>query len=194
MNKKLKYLVFIAIFSALAMVLTLFRFPLPFLPPFYKLDFSEAVVVLGGFYLGPVATIIIQLLKNLLKIIFSSTNSMFVGDLANFIMGVSFCLPATLIYKKSKNLKGILLGLLTGTLCLTIVGCVTNYFIVIPMYASIYKMEISAIVAMGTKLNPNITNLFNFVCFATAPFNIIKGVLSSIIVYLTYLSTKKLFK
>ena len=50
----------IAILSALAFVVMLIEFPLPIAPPFYKLDFSEVIVLMGGFALGPVYAVIIE--------------------------------------------------------------------------------------------------------------------------------------
>lgn len=194
MNKKTKYLVTISLASALAMILLLFRVSLPFLPPFYKLDFSESVVLLAGYLLDAKATIIIQLLKNILKILISSTNTAFVGDLANFIMGVSFVFPAVAIYKKNESKKSMLLGLAAGIVSLTIVGCLVNYYIMLPTYATVFKMPIEDIVAMGSKLNGNITSLFSFIVFATAPFNLIKGTSSAVIAFLIWKNIKVLIK
>ena len=160
MNKKTKYLVTVSLAAALAMVLLLFRVSLPFLPPFYKLDFSESVVILAGYILNAKATIIIQLLKNILKIVTSSTNSAFVGDLANFIMGVSFVFPAVAIYKRKEDKQSMVLGLAVGIVILTIASCFVNYYIMLPAYAAIFKMPIEDIVAMGSRLNSNITDLF----------------------------------
>ncbi len=194
MNKKTKYLVTVSLAAALAMVLLLFRVSLPFLPPFYKLDFSESVVILAGYILNAKATIIIQLLKNILKIVTSSTNSAFVGDLANFIMGVSFVFPAVAIYKRKEDKQSMVLGLAVGIVILTIASCFVNYYIMLPAYAAIFKMPIEDIVAMGSRLNSNITDLFTFVIFATAPFNLIKGTSNALIVLLVWKNIKALFK
>jgi riboflavin transporter FmnP len=194
MNKKTKYLVTVSLASALAMILLLFRVSLPFLPPFYKLDFSESVVLLAGYLLDAKATIIIQLLKNILKIVISSSNTAFVGDLANFIMGVSFVFPAVAIYKSKETKISMLLGLVVGVISLTITSCLVNYYIMLPAYGVMFNMPIDAIVAIGNKLNSNITNLFTFVMFATAPFNIIKGTSSAVIAALIWKNIKILTK
>lgn len=192
--KKTRYLTTAAIVAALATVLTYFRFPLAFLPSFYKIDFSEAVIILGGYLLGPVSTVVMQALKTLLKIITSGSNSAFVGDLANFIMGLAFVLPAVWYYHRKPCFDNALKGLLIGLVTLVIVGCIVNYFIVIPMYAGMYQMPVEQIIAMYQKLNGSVTNLFTFVLFFTAPFNLIKGFLSMVIVLLIYHSTRKLFE
>ncbi len=194
MNKKTKYLVTVSLASALAMILLLFRVSLPFLPPFYQLDFSESVVIIAGYILNAKATILIQLLKNILKILLSSTSTIFVGDLANFIMGVSFVLPAVAIYQRKEDKKSMLTGLAVGIISLTVVSCLVNYYIILPTYAAVFKMPIEDIVAMGSRLNGNITNLFTFVLFATAPFNLIKGFCNAVIVFLIWKNIKVLLK
>jgi riboflavin transporter FmnP len=194
MNKKTKYLVTVSLAAALAMILLLFRVSLPFLPPFYQLDFSESVVILAGYLLNARATLIIQLLKNILKILVNSTNTAFVGDVANFIMGVAFVYPAVVIYKIKEDKKSMLIGLTIGIISLIIVSCLVNYYIILPAYAAIYQMPIENIIAIGTELNSNITNLFTFVLFATAPFNLIKGTSSALIVMLVWKNIKVLFK
>ncbi len=194
MNKKTKYLVTISLASALAMILLLFRVSLPFLPPFYELDFSESVIILAGYLLDAKATIIIQLLKNVLKILISSTNTVFVGDLANFIMGVSFVFPAVAIYKRKEDKKAMLTGLAVGIISLTIVACLVNYYIMLPTFAVAFKIPIDDIVAIGTRLNGNITNLFTFVVFATAPFNLIKGTCNAVVALLVWKNIKVLTK
>ncbi len=194
MNKKTKYLVTISLASALAMILLLFRVSLPFVPPFYELDFSESVIILAGYLLDAKAVIIIQLLKNILKILLSSTNTVFVGDLANFIMGVSFVWPAVAIYKRKEERKSLIIGLLVGIISLTITSCLVNYFIILPTYAAAFKVPIEDIIAIGSSINGNITNLFTFVLFATAPFNLIKGISNAIIVFLIWKNIKVLMK
>ena len=83
----------IAMLGAIASVLMLFEFPLPFLAPsFYELDFSELPVLIGGFALGPVAGVIIELLKILLHLLIKGTHTAFVGELGNFLIGCLWCI------------------------------------------------------------------------------------------------------
>ena len=107
----------IGICSAIAVVLHILDFPLPFLAPeFYKLDFSEVPVLLGGFFLGPSAAVAIEGIKILLKLLLKSTSTAFVGDFANFFVGCCFALPATVWYHLHKNKTGAIVGLVLGTL------------------------------------------------------------------------------
>lgn len=186
MNKKMRYLTTVAMLSALAMIVMLFDFPLPFIPTFYKIDFSEAIVMIGGCILGPVSTIVMEALKILLKLLFKPTSTAFVGELANFLNGIALVLPACLIYARHKTRRGLLTGLGIGILSMTIVGCLFNGFVLLPFYAQLYQMPLAQIIRMGTAINAGITDMFSFLALAVAPFNLIKGVACSLIVFLIY--------
>ena len=80
----------IAILSALAYIIMFFEVPLWFAPSFYKIDFSEIIVLIGAFSLGPVAGVIIEALKILLNLLFTGTQTAFVGEIANFLIGIAF--------------------------------------------------------------------------------------------------------
>lgn len=176
----------IGVLSALAVIVMLFEIPLPFLPPFYKLGFDEVIVMIGGFALGPLAAVWIEGIKIILNLMLNGTITAGVGEFANFLMGCSFVLPAAIIYKHNKTRKNALKGLIVGSLSLVIVGCFLNYFIVLPMYSKLLPMPMDALIDIGTKLNGSVDSLFTFVVMMTAPFNLIKAVLSSLIVFLSY--------
>ena len=103
-SKTLHYIIKIAILAAIASVIMLFEFPLWFAPGFYKLDLSETVILMGSFAMGPVAGVLIELLKNLLNILINGTTTAYVGEFANFVTGCAIVLPAALIYKYKKTL------------------------------------------------------------------------------------------
>ncbi len=189
----LRYAIKIAILSAIATVVMLFEFPLPFLAPsFYELDLSEAIIMMGSFAIGPIAGVIMELLKNLLNILFNGTTTAYVGEFANFVTGCSFILPAALIYKYNKTIKGAVIGMITGAVSLAAVGGVLNYFILIPAFSTLYGMSIEAIVGMATNINPLITDLKTMVIFAVAPFNLLKGIVCSIISLVLYKRISKI--
>ena len=179
----------IGMLGAIAVVLMLFEIPLPFAPSFYEIDFSEVPVLIGCFSMGPLAAAFIELVKVILNLVINGTNTAGVGEIANFIIGCSFCVPAGIIYKRKKTKKGAIVGMVVGTLCMTILGCFVNAYILLPTYAAAFEMPIEKLVAMGTAVNENITSLFTFVMFAVAPFNLLKGVLVSIIVLFSVKST-----
>ncbi len=197
-NKKtttsVRKLVQIGMLSAIAVVLMLFEIPLPFAPSFYEIDFSEVPVMIGCFVMGPAAGAVIELIKILLNLIINGTITAGVGEAANFVIGCCMCVPAGLIYKYRRTRNGALLGMIVGTLVMTIVGCFINAYIMLPTYAAAFQMPIDSLVAMGTAINANITDLFTFVVLAVAPFNLLKGGLVSLIVYLIYKKIRPIFK
>lgn len=179
--KRTKYITICAMFGALAMILHLFDFPVAFLAPgFYKLDFSEIPVMIGAFYLGPVGGVVIELVKILLKLVVKGTSTAFVGDLANFVIGCSFVVPAAIIYHLKKSKHMAIAALVAGTLTMTVFGSAFNAWYLIPAFSNLYGMPLDAIVGMGTAINPGITSVATLALFAVAPLNLLKGVLISV--------------
>lgn len=181
----------IGILSAIAVLLMLFDIPLWFAPSFYQIDLSEIVVAIGAFSMGPVAGVLIELLKILLNLLLNGTDTAAVGEAANFLIGCSFIVPAALLYKHKKNIKHAVLGLGIGTLCMTVVGSAVNYFVLLPVYSAAFGMPMDQLIAMGTAINGNINSLFTFVLLAVAPFNLFKGVLTSVLTVLLYKRVSK---
>jgi riboflavin transporter FmnP len=187
-----KRITIVAVCGAIATILHILDFPLPFLAPgFYKLDFSELPVLLCGFYLGPAAAVACEALKILLKLLLQGTSTAFVGDLANFAVGCSLVLPAVIIYHIYKTKKSAILGLAVGTLCLTIFGSLFNAVYLLPKFAQLYGMPLESIIGMGAKINPAISNISTFVLLAVAPLNLIKGTMVSILTMLLYKKVAK---
>ena len=179
-------LVQIGMLSALAIILMQFEIPLPFAPAFYKIDFSEVPVLIGCFSMGPFAGVLIELIKVILKVAIKGPLTMGIGDAANFLIGCAFCVPAALIYQKKRTKSGAVTGMVVGTVIMTILGCVLNAYILLPVYAKAFEMPLDALVSMGTEVNGAITGLMTFVLFAVAPFNLLKGILVSLIVFFVY--------
>lgn len=176
----------IGMLSAVAVVLMLFEIPLWFAPSFYKLDLSEVPVLVGAFAMGPVAASIIELIKILLNLLINGTATAGVGEFANLLMGCFFVVPAGMIYKKNKTKKNAIIGMALGTVFMTLAGCILNAYILLPAYAKAFGMPISAFIDMGSAVNGLVNSLFTFVIFAVAPFNIVKGIIVSVIVALIY--------
>ena len=174
------------ILGAVAGLLMLLEIPLPFAPSFYEVDLSEVAVLLGAFSMGPVAGVIIEAIKILINFVITGTATAGVGELANFIVGCCLIVPAAMIYNKNKRIKNAIVGILVGIFAMTLVGAILNYYVLIPVYASAFGMPIETIIAMGTKLNPNIDSLWDLILLANVPFNIIKGILSGLITFLLY--------
>lgn len=184
----------IGMFSAIAAVLHVLDFPIPFAPEFYKLDFSEIPVLIGTFAFGPVAGVMMEFCKILLKLIFKGTSTAFVGDLANFIIGCSFILPASIIYLNKKSKKTAIIGAVTGTVCMTVFGTAFNAVYLLPKFAQIYGLPLDVIIGMGTAINPAINSVTTLVMFAVAPMNILKGVSVSAVTMLVYKKLSPILK
>ena len=176
-----KALVQIGMLSAIAIILMMFEIPLPFAPTFYKIDLSEVRVL-------------VELVKILLNFVMTGTSTAGVGEIANFIIGCSFCVPAGLIYRKNRTRKSALIGMATGTLLMIVIGCFVNGFVLLPTYAKAFGMPIDALVGMGTAVNSHITSLSTFVMFAVAPFNLVKGIVVSLVVFLIYKKISPIFR
>lgn len=189
-----KNVVIIGVLSAVAAVLHVLDFPVPFAPAFYKMDFGDLPALLGGFAFGPVAGVMIEFLKVLLKLIFKGTTTAFVGDFANFVTSCSLVLPAAIIYHFRKTRRSALIASLAGTLFITVFGTALNAFYLLPAFARLYGIPLDSIIAMGSKINPSITNITTFVILAVAPLNLLKGAANSLITFLIYKPLKKALK
>ena len=174
------------VLSGIAFVLMAVECPLWFAPGFYRLDLSELPVLIGGFAMGPLAGVMIELIKVLLYFFLHGSSTAGVGDFANFLIGCSLVVPAAVIYRFHKSRKTAILGLAVGTLLMTVAGSLLNAYLLLPLYAGAFHMPLAALIAMGTQVNRAITDLNSFVFLAVAPFNLFKGVLVSCLTVLIY--------
>ena len=184
----------IGVFSAIAVILHLFDFPVPFAPGFYKLDFSEIPVLIGAFAFGPVTGVMCEFIKILLKLVIKGTTTAFVGDLANFVVGCSFVLPAAIIYHFKKTKTGALIACFVGTVCITVCGTLLNAVYLLPAFAALYGTPMENLIAAGTAINPRITDVTSFVILAVAPMNLLKGSLVSLADILVYKKLSPILK
>jgi len=195
----IRKLLIIALLSTISIVLMLFDFPLFFAPNFYELDFSEIPVLVGAFAYGPLTGVIIEAVKILLNLMFTGSITMGVGELANFLIGISLVVPASVIYYRHKTKKRALIGLVVGTFTMVTVGALLNAFVLLPAYAFFmstpqYTLTIADFVAAGAAVNPLVNNVFSLIMFAVVPFNLFKGVLVSVVVLLIYKRVSMLIK
>lgn len=177
----------VGICAAIAAVLHILDFSLPFIAPeFYKLDFSELPVLLSGFYLGPSAAVACEGVKILLKLLFKGTSTAFVGDFANFFVGCCFVLPATIWYHLHKSRYGAVLGLILGTLVMTLLGTAFNAVYLLPKFSQLFGLEMETIIGMGAMINGKVTNVATFVMICVAPLNLLKGTVVSFLTLILY--------
>lgn len=185
---------FVAMFGAIAAILMFFEIPLFFAPSFYQMDLSEIPVLICGFYLGPVAGICCEMVKILLKLLLKGTSTAFVGDFANFFVGCALILPATMIYHIKKSKKNAIIGLCIGTAVMTVFGSAFNGIYLLPKFSQLYDLPLDAIIAMGTQVNGAITGVSTLVMFAVVPFNILKGVVVSVVTLILYKRVERLLR
>ena len=170
-----------AILVAMAIVLDLFEIPVF---AFYKLYLSALPAIIGGFAMGPVQGVAVVVVKNLIRMLRS--DSMFVGQLADVLMVGSFVLVSSLLYRRNKTLKGALVSLVSGTATMIVASVLVNYFILIPAYQVLMGLPLEVIVGMGNAVWSYIDNTVKLVIFITAPFNLLKGVVLSVVTCLLY--------
>ena len=186
MNNKLKTLIKIALLGAIGgVVMAYTEFPIPLIPDFLKLDFSNITALLAAFALSPPAGIFVVLLKNIIKLLLTGTKSMGIGEFADIIISSAYVFTAGYFYIRNRTKKGAVLGVLYGSLTAVILGCAMNYFFIIPAYQIMLHFPIDAIIEMGHTANSWITDLKGIIVMAVLPFNILKwGLISLIMIYI----------
>ncbi len=187
-----KKLVKVSLLSAIAFVLMFVEMPISGLfPSFLKIDISDIPALIAGFAMGPVAGFAVEGVKNFLHFI-TATSTGGVGELANVVVGGAFVVTASTVYANMKNIKGIVIGFIAATIMMTFIGSVMNYFVMLPFYGKFMGME--AIIGMGKAVNPRVNDLLSFVLWFIAPFNLIKGILISLLTLPIYKKLEKFFK
>ncbi len=169
----------IAILAAAASILFLIEIPIV---AFYKLDLSNIPVLLGAFSMGPVPGLIILGLKSAIGLLHSSSAG--VGELADFVMGAALIVPASIIYHRNKNRKNAIIGMAIGTVCMVIVGVLMNKWVMLPFYMGAFHMDMDGIIkAAGVA---GVDSEWKLLLLVTGPFNLLKGVVLSIVTALIY--------
>lgn len=189
-----KKLTVIAMLSAISAVLMVFEIQLPFTPSFIKFDFSDLPVMIGGFLLGPIEGIIIVFMKILLNFLLNGTTTMFVGELSNLLLTLSFVLPASLIYQHKKTRENAIKGLAFSIVITSIFAVVSNVYIIFPLYGTLLNMTMNDIIAMITAVNPLVKDIPTMIIYSLLPFNLLKYTVISIITMISYKKLSYLFK
>ncbi len=180
--QNVRMLTMTAVLSVIAFVLAFFEFPVPLSPSFARMDLSDLPALIGAFAYGPAAGILIELVKNALQLLTSSTGG--IGELANFIMGGSFVAAAGLIYKFHKTKKMAMIACLMASVVMGIVAAIVNYFILLPVFEAF--MPLDQLIASFGEFIPFIKTKLDVVLFNAFPFNLLKGIGISIVTMLLY--------
>ena len=184
-------LVVTAIMGTVSFILMLLDFSVPFMPSFISFDVSELPSLITSFTFGPVYGVLSCLIKNLLHVFISRTLT--VGELSNFILGAVFVFTAGIIYKHKKTRIGALIGSLSGSVAMAVVGVFSNYFIVYPAYAKLY-MPMEVILGMYKAILPTVGNLWEALLIFNLPFTFVKGLVASIICFFIYKKLSPILK
>ncbi len=178
--------------TAAAVILQFIEVSIPIMPSFIKLDFSDLPALLGAFAYGPVAGIIIELLKNLIHTPFGS--SMWIGELSNFLLGAAFAGTAGFIYRKKKTRLGAFLGGLVGALVMAAVCVPINFWLVYPLYYSVLGFPEEAVLGMYQLILPSVKSIFEALLIFNLPFTFVKGLISVAVSMLVYKPLSPLLK
>ena len=191
-KENIRRITVIGIMSAVSAVLMMLSFNIPIMPAFIKMDFSELPALITAFSIGPISGVIVCLIKNLVNLPLSTSYG--VGELSNFFLGVCLVLPAGLIYKKIKNIKGALIGALCGSLIMAVASIPWNYYITYPAFVRVYGMPMEGILGAYQKINPNVNGLLQALLVFNLPYTFCKGIVISILTFLVYKKLSPIIK
>lgn len=193
-KSSLKQMALIAMLGALSGVLMLFQVKVPFMPPFYSLDVGDLPALLGGFLMGPASGFMIIIVKLLVKLVQMGSESLLIGELSNFVCSTSFVVPAAILYQRNKTKKGAMLAMVVGSVIMTIVGMLSNAYVMLPMYATAYGLSMDKIIEMCHAVNPAVNSVTGIIFMGTLPFNILKSGIVSLVTFLVYKKASKVLK
>lgn len=183
MTTSIRKIAVTAVLAAVAAVIQLLEIPLPFIPEFIKLDFSELPALIASFVVSPLAGIPVCLVKNIIKL--STTSSAGVGELCNFLLGVAMVVPAGFIYKFKKTRKGALIGCLVGCAVSAGLSLFVNYFISYPVYYQLLAPE-KVVLGLYQAINPNVKSIWEALIIFNIPFTFFKMLIDSAITFAIY--------
>ena len=185
-NTNLRRLTVAALFGAMAFVLIYFSFSIPVISVFAEFDASAVPEAIGGFILGPIGAIEIIAVKLILKLLFKGSSSMMTGEIQNFLLSVTYVLPAVFYYQRHKTKKGAVIGLTIGSVLCIIMAVVTNVYMIFPAYMKLYGMDWGRILEMSAAANPWIKDVPSLVAFSIVPFNVLSRGFSTLVTILVY--------
>ena len=171
-----------ALLSAMAYILAFLEFPVPLSPSFARMDLSDFPALIGAFAFGPVSGLLIELIKNAMQLLSTSTGG--VGEFANFLMGASYVVPAGLIYRTHKTKKTALLACIAASFVMGVSAALANYFILLPLFEGFMPLE--QLIASFGELLPFIHTKLDIVLYNAFPFNLLKGLVIGGFAMLTY--------
>ena len=189
-SQNVRFIVMTGVLSAVATVLMMLSFSVPFMPSFIKMDFSELPALIASFSMGPISGVMVCLIKNLINLPMTTTGG--VGELSNFLLGVCLVLPAGLVYRFRKNRRAAFLAALAGSAIMGLASLPLNYFLTYPIYAKILPIE--AIVGMYQAIFPGVDGLFSCLLIFNVPYTFLKGLIDTLLTFVLYKRISPLIK
>lgn len=191
MNKKIKKIVQIGVFSALSVILYYIRFPLPIFPSFLQVQFSNLPIIICALSMGTKTGMLILLIKTLIGAMFSFGESYAVGELMDFVIGAAVVLSTSLIYSHNKTRKGGIIALIVGIVVWIVTAVLMNYFVAIRLYIIVFfKNDINSFIS-ACSIIPGINEsnyLIKYCLYAALPFN---AILSFTVCFITFIVYKR---
>lgn len=179
---KTRKLAYVALLGALSFVLMLVDFPIIPGADFLKVELSILPILVGLTLFGLKEAYVILVLRTLLKLVLNNQGiSTLIGLPMNVLALGVFILFFSLIWKKEKTRLQFVLSGLLGTLSLTGVMLLLNYFYAIPLYATFANFDIEKFIGIG-----------RYMIGMVLPFNLIQGLIFTLSFALLYLSLKPL--
>ncbi|WP_087972819.1 ECF transporter S component [Oceanobacillus rekensis] len=176
-SSNLLKLIILALLGTISLVLFFINFPLPFLPPYLKIDFSDVPALMASLIFSPIAGVIVVAVKNILYLAVSGAGDP-IGVAANFLAGVMFVVPVSILYHKFRGTKSVVSGLIAGTIIMAVGMSVLNYFFVLPAYSWF----------MGWEMTDHV--IWTSVLVGVLPFNIIKGIVIALLFVPLYIKMR----
>lgn len=185
-----RWIVATALLAALSFVVSLFEIPMPLSPSYIKLDFSDVPALIGAFAYGPIAGVMIELVKNLIALL--TTNTGGVGQLANFSIGSAMMVVAGSVYRVKRTRKGAMIGIFFGAIAMGLMAMVMNYYVLLPLFSKFMPLDV--IIETYSKILPIIKTKFDIVLYNALPFSFFKGIVCGAITMLLYKKLRPLLK
>ena len=183
-QSRTRFIATVVMLAAVSYILAFFEVPLPIFPSFLKVDISDIPALVAAFALGPIAGIVVELVKNAFQLFGSSTFG--IGELANFIIGSAFVGTAGVVYRYKHTKSGAILGCLAGTVAMALAGAALNFFVLLPLYVKFMSLPMENIIETSQVAIPLIDSKLTLILWGVVPFNIFKGLLVMVVTMFIY--------
>jgi riboflavin transporter FmnP len=173
----------LSLLATMGFLIMYIAFPVPMIPGFLTLDFSDLPALIGMMMYGPVAGIIIETIKNILHVLLSGSLTVVpVGEMANLAAGSILIVVAWLFYRRKKSVSALAVGMAVATITMTLIMAVANYYLIFPGYARFLGFSVDQAVSFARAANRSINNLLTLIVYGVMPFNLLKGMLLTLLI------------